>query len=121
MQRIIFSCDEVAAMLNKVGCNKEEKAKIELIEAKMELLIQQGRAVSISLFLATQRPDHIVLSGQIRSNITCKICGRADRNLSQLILDSSEAAERVPKNAQGRFIMNDGTEFQAFYFDEELE
>ena len=38
--------------------------------------------------------------------------------LSQIILDHTSAADRIPKNARGRFITGDGTVFQGYLFDE---
>ena len=48
----------------------------------------------------------------------CRICGRADSILSQIILDSTEAADQIPKDAQGRFITNTGVVFQSYLFDD---
>ncbi len=53
------------------------------------------------LVSATQRPDANSLSGQIRNNIDCRVCGRADNVRSQIILDSTDAAELIPKDALG--------------------
>ena len=38
--------------------------------------------------------------------------------LSQIILDSTDAADKIPKDAQGRFLTNGGTLFQAFWYDD---
>ena len=75
-------------------------------------------AFGIHLILTTQRPDANILSGQIKNNVNCRICGRADTVLSQIILDSTAAAEQIPKDARGRFILHDGTVFQAYWFDD---
>lgn len=118
LQRYIFACDEISELLDKTGLTKEKKEKVSLIESKLAVIARQGRAFGIHLILATQRPDATILSGQIRNNIDCRICGRADKVLSQIILDSSAAAEQIPKNTAGRFLLYDGTIFQAFWFDE---
>ena len=34
--------------------------------------------------------------------------------LSQIILDSTDAADLFPKHARGRFLLHDGTVFQGF-------
>ena len=34
-------------------------------------------------------------------------------------LDNTSAAEKIPKDARGRFITGDGTVFQGYLFDEE--
>lgn len=119
LKRYIFACDEIAEMLDKTGLMKEQKETVIKIENKLSMIARQGRAFGIHLILATQRPDANVLSGQIRNNINCRICGRADNILSQIILDSTAAAEQIPKDARGRFLLHDGTVFQAYWFDDE--
>ena len=118
LQRYVFACDEVAEVLDKVGLTKEQKEKVSLIESKLSIIARQGRAFGIHLILATQRPDANILSGQIRNNIDCRVCGRADMVLSQIILDDTSAADLIPKDAAGRFLLHDGTMFQAYIFDE---
>ena len=118
LQRHIFACDEVAEVLDKTGLTKEQKERIGLIENRLSIIARQGRAFGIHLILATQRPDANILSGQIRNNIDCRVCGRADTILSQIILDNTTAAEQIPKHKAGRFILHDGTVFQGFWMDE---
>lgn len=118
LQRHIFACDEVAEVLDKTGLTKEQRERIGLIENRLSIIARQGRAFGIHLILATQRPDANILSGQIRNNIDCRVCGRADTILSQIILDNTTAAEQIPKNKEGRFILHDGTVFQGFWVDE---
>ena len=119
LKRYIFACDEVAEMLDKTGLTKEQKETVGKIESRLSMIARQGRAFGIHLILATQRPDANILSGQIKNNLNIRICGRADHVLSQIILDSTEAADQVPDYAQGRFITQDGTVFQAYWFDYE--
>ena len=119
LKRHIFACDEIAEMLDKTGLTKEQKETVTKIESRLSMIARQGRAFGIHLILATQRPDANILSGQIRNNINCRICGRADNILSQIILDSTAAAEHIPKDASGRFLLHDGTVFQAYWFDDE--
>ena len=118
LKRHIFACDEIAEMLDKTGLTKEQKETVIKIESRLSMIARQGRAFGIHLILATQRPDANILSGQIRNNINCRICGRADNILSQIILDNTSAAEQIPKDASGRFLLHDGTVFQAYWFDE---
>ena len=116
--RYIFACDEAAELLDKTGKSKEEKELLGQIENRLAIIARQGRAFGIHLILATQRPDASIIPGQIRSNMDCRICGRADNVLSQIILDSTAAAEQIPKDARGRFMLHDGTVFQGYLFDE---
>ena len=118
LRRHIFACDEVAEVLDKTGLTKEKKERIGLIENRLSIIARQGRAFGIHLILATQRPDANILSGQIRNNIDCRVCGRADTILSQIILDNTTAAEQIPKHKAGRFILHDGTVFQGFWVNE---
>ena len=105
-------------MLDKTGLTKEQKELVSQIESKLSTIARQGRAFGIHLILATQRPDAAVIPGQIKNNLDFRVCGRADNVLSQIILDSTAAADQIPKDARGRFITGDGTVFQAFLFDE---
>ena len=118
LQRYIFACDELAEMLDKTGLTKEQKEIVAKIESRLSVIARQGRAFGIHLILATQRPDSTILNGQIKNNINCRICGRADNVLSQIILDNTNAADQIPEDAQGRFILHDGTVFQAYWFDD---
>ena len=118
LPRYIFACDEIAEVLDKTGLTKEQKEIVGKIESKLSMIARQGRAFGIHLILATQRPDANILSGQIKNNVNCRICGRADTILSQIILDSTAAAEQIPKDARGRFLLHDGTLFQAYWFDD---
>jgi len=119
LRRMIFACDEVAEVLDKTGLDKQGKERVAQIENKLSTIARQGRAFGIHLILATQRPDANILAGQIRNNLDCRVCGRADNVLSQIILDSTAASEQIPKDAQGRFITHDGTVFQGYLFDEQ--
>ncbi len=118
LKRHIFACDEVAEVLDKTGLSAEEKKLISQIESKLSIIARQGRAFGVHLILATQRPDANLIPGQIRTNLGCRICGRADGILSQIILDSTAAADQIPKESRGRFLLHDGTLFQGYWFDE---
>ena len=118
LQRLIYACDEVAEVLDKTGADSERKKLLSQIESMLSTIARQGRAFGIYLILATQRPDATIIPGQIRNNMDFRVCGRADSVLSQIILDSTDAAEQIPKDAQGRFITGDGTVFQGYLFDE---
>ena len=119
LKRIIFACDEIAEVLDKTGLSKESKELVSQIESKLSIIARQGRAFGIHLILATQRPDANILSGQIRNNIDFRVCGRADNVLSQIILDNTEASDKIPKESQGLFVAHDGVVFQGYLFDEQ--
>lgn len=117
-KRIIVACDEIAEVLDKTGLDKDQKAVINQIEAKFSTIARLGRAFGIHLILATQRPDADILKGQIKNNIGYRICGRADKVLSQIILDNSEASDRISPNDQGMFLINTGALFKAYYVED---
>lgn len=121
MQRIIIAFDEVAEALDKSGLGKTEKEQILKIESYLSTIARTGRAMGIHLILATQRPDANILTGQIKSNINYRICGRADNVLSQIILDTAIADDKIPKDAKGIFINQDNVVFKGYIFDENEE
>lgn len=115
--RIVFACDEVAELCDKTGMSKDQKAEIDEIIALLSTIARLGRAFGIHLILATQRPDANILPGQIKNNIDCRICGKADKTLSKIIIDTDDAYDKIPKTSRGRFISNDGTIFQGYWKD----
>lgn len=117
--RIIVACDEVAEVLDKTGLDKDQKALVSQIESKLSTIARLGRAFGIHLIFATQRPDADVLKGQIKNNIGHRICGRADKVLSHIILDNSEGAEKILPNDQGMFLTNTGMLFKAYYVEDD--
>ena len=120
LQRYILACDEVAEVLDKAGLNKEEKEIFAQIERHLTLIARQGRAFGIHLMLSTQRPSADLIPGQIRTNLTLRICGRADDILSRIILDSPAAAEQIPSDSKGLFVTNMGQTFKGFLFDDSI-
>ncbi|MCP1103248.1 S-DNA-T family DNA segregation ATPase FtsK/SpoIIIE [Aequitasia blattaphilus] len=118
MKRIILVFDEAAEVFDKTGLTKEEKVFVERIENRLSSLARLGRAFGIHLILSTQRPDADVLKGQIKNNLDYRICGRSDNVLSQIILDKTDAADRVPKDKQGMFLNQDDVLFKSYYIGE---
>ena len=120
MQRIVFACDEVAELLDKTGADKSRKELLAQIEARLALIARQGRAFGIHLILATQRPDANILPGQIKNNMNIRICGRADTTLSTIIIGGRDVRpSRFHTMRRGAFLMEDGTVFQAYYFNDD--
>lgn len=79
----------------------------------MNTLSRVSRAVGIHLILSSQRLDSKILSGQIRSNLSYRICGRADENLKDVTLGKSVDII-IPNYEQGLFVDNNGTVFRGF-------
>lgn len=116
--RLVFACDEVAELFDKTGRSKADRERIDQIISYVSTIARLGRAFGIHLILATQRPDAQILPGQIKNNIDCKLCGRADNVLSQIILDSTDAADLIPKDSH-LFLRSDGIIFQPYLINEE--
>lgn len=79
-----------------------------------------GRAAGVHLILAMQRPDAVVLKGEIKANIDARIAaGRLDSTPSSMILDSG-AATRLPA-IKGRGVARLGKDLEVYqgYFAEQ--
>ncbi len=116
MKRIVFVCDEVAEIFG------DDDRKIKIIESILSKIARLGRAFGITLILSTQRPDSKILEGQIKSNLDVRICGRADKILSEVVLGkgNSDADSLIPKDEQGVFITNNGKRFKGYLFEDDM-
>jgi energy-coupling factor transporter ATP-binding protein EcfA2 len=113
-RKIIF-IDELAELLKK---NDKEMSK-HLYDS-IETLTRLSRAVGIHLIMGIQRPDSTIINGQIKNNVSCRICGHfVDREPSRIMLNS-DIASRL-ENIKGRFIVKDDflEEVQCFYYQGE--
>lgn len=115
LAHILIVLDEIAELTDTTGLDKEHKEMVHTTIALLSTLARMGRAYGIHLLVGTQRPDANILPGQIKNNCDVRICGRADNTLSIIILDNADAADKIPKDSRGRFLTNDGTEFQGFW------
>lgn len=119
LPQLIVACDEIAEVLDKTGLTKEEKELVGRVESKLSTIARQGRAFGIHLVLSTQRPDAEILKGQIKNNIGYRVCGRADKILSNIILDKPDAADTITPQDQGMFLTNTDVLFQAYYVEDD--
>lgn len=119
LPRLIIACDEIAEVLDKTGLTKEGKELVSRTESKLSTIARQGRAFGIHLVLSTQRPDAEILKGQIKNNIGYRVCGRADKILSNIILDKPDAADTITPQDQGMFLTNTDVLFQAYYVEDD--
>jgi S-DNA-T family DNA segregation ATPase FtsK/SpoIIIE len=118
IKRIFIVVDE-CAMLTDSGVGKEAKQISAQIVDKLSTIARMGRAVGIHLIIATQRPDANAVPGSIKSNLDCRICGKADTILSGIILGDGRADDIIPKDSQGLFVMANGAEdiiFKGFLY-----
>lgn len=114
LSRKIIFIDELAELL-KI----RDKEISNIINDSIETLTRLSRATGIHLIMGIQRPDSTIISGQIKNNVSFRICGRfVDKEPSRIIL-GSDIASSLP-NIKGRFIVKDNAyhEIQSFYFGE---
>ena len=112
MKRKIIFIDELAELLKT-----RDKETANALNDSIETLTRLSRAVGIHLIMGLQRPDSTIVSGQIKNNVSFRVCGRfVDKEPSRIML-GSDTASSLP-NVKGRFIVKDDNlyEVQAFYF-----
>lgn len=113
-QRKIIFIDELAELLK---VNDKEIAKS--LYDSIETLTRLSRAVGIHLIMGIQRPDSTIVNGQIKNNVSYRVCGRfVDKEPSRIML-GTDVASNLP-NIKGRFIVNDNEleEVQCFYYED---
>jgi len=116
MCRIIVFIDELAELIKT-----SDKEATKSIMNSLETLTRLSRGAGISLIMGIQRPDSTVITGQIKNNVSFRVCGRfVDPEPSRIML-GNDMATKIP-NKKGRFIIKDDdyTEFQAFRFTDEI-
>lgn len=124
LSRIIVVIDEAADLLSVEGvADKEEKAKKMEIGHLVMKLATKSRAAGIHMIFGMQRPDAKTMNGQIRNNITSKICGKCNSGdgqyLSEMVLGTN-IATTIGKSTEGRFYGEFGNgleQFQSYYFE----
>ncbi|MCL2225426.1 MAG: FtsK/SpoIIIE domain-containing protein [Defluviitaleaceae bacterium] len=112
MSRKIVFIDELAELLKT-----RDKEISNALNDSIETLTRLARAVGIHLIMGIQRPDSTIVSGQIKNNVSFRICGRFVDKEPRRIMLGTDTASSLP-NVKGRFIVKDDGihEAQAFYF-----
>jgi len=101
LRRIIVFIDELAELLKT-----RDRTLSNLLYDSLETLTRLSRAVGIHLIMGIQRPDSTIVNGQIKNNVSFRVCGRfVDREPSRIMLGSDEAS--TLNNIKGRFIIKD--------------
>ena len=111
-RKIIF-IDELAELLKT-----RDKEISNILYESIETLTRLSRAVGIHLIIGVQRPDSTIITGQIKSNVSFRICGHfVDKEPSRIML-GTDRASALP-NIKGRFILKDDdvVEAQSFLFN----
>ena len=120
LRRVMLLIDEAAIALDTRTQNKAKKAaRQEIVEAVNELACT-GRFVGFSFLISLQRPSAEVLSGELRNNLTIRLVGKSDANLSMLALDNADAAKLIPSDTPGRFLTSNGEILQGYYFEDTM-
>lgn len=117
LKREIIFIDELAELLN----TRDKELSNRLYDA-LETLTRLSRAVGIHLMIGIQRPDSTIVNGQIKNNISCRVCGRfVDKEPSRIMLNCDDASKL--KNIKGRFLIKDDElqEFQSFYYLDNID
>jgi len=114
LPRRLIVIDELAELTDTNGMDKAHKELAAKIVNKLSIIARLGRAYGINLVIGVQRGDAVVIPGQIKSNISYRVSGKADATLSMIILDNASANELIPKDSHGRFVNHDGVVFQGY-------
>lgn len=113
LRRKIIFIDELAELLRI-----EDKESSKLLYSSIETLARLSRAAGIHLIMGIQRPDSTIISGQIKSNVSFRACGRfPDPEPSRIVLGNDKAT--TLKNIKGRVIVRTDKfcEVQSFYYE----
>ncbi len=89
LPRIVCVCDEYFALIAQ---SKEEG---RLIEAAVAMLGAKARAAGIHLVLATQQPSRKVITGNIQSNLLCRVALMLQSHIESRMILNVPGAERL--------------------------
>jgi len=114
LDRKVIFIDELAELLKT-----RDKEISNILYDSIETLTRLSRAVGIHLIMGIQRPDSTIVNGQIKNNVSFRVCGHfVDKEPSRIMLGNDMAS--TLDNIKGRFIVKDGylTEVQTFYYSD---
>lgn len=118
---LLIMIDEATIFLGSSGSKTEEGKAEDAMKAEASdlvgKLLRLGRAASVHMLIAMQRPDATVLRGEYKANMDVRLAaGRMDSTPSSMILDSGEAASLPGIKGRGLIRVGGGlTEFQGFF------
>src|SRR5574344_1934677 len=116
LERIVIGIDEASQIFTS-SRDKEKENILKTIRDRFDIISELFRAVGIHLIISTQVPSSQVLTEKIRHNCDYRICGRSNKILSEMVIDSPKAST-IPKKSRGKFITNENKEFQSYLFYE---
>lgn len=114
LRRNVIVIDELAEITDTTGMDKPHKELAAAVVGKLATIARLGRAVGFNLIIGVQRADANTVPGQIKSNISGRVCGVADDVLSQIILGNTDADKLIPKHGRGLFLNQDGVIFRGY-------
>lgn len=114
LERLVIALDE-AGQVYIPSQDKEREEFLKPIRSALNKLVTEYRFCGIHLIIATQIPSSSIFSYEIRYLTDLKMCGVSTKLLSQMVIESEEAANIKQK---GRFCTNDGDNFRGFLFRE---
>lgn len=121
LERIVVFIDELAILLIPTN-DREDKILTSQATDCLENIAILGRAAGINMVFGIQRPDANTVTGQIKSNVSGRVCGYfADTAPSMIVLNNTRAND-IDSEAKGRFMFQDGREtieMQGYYQKEE--
>lgn len=122
---IMLMVDEAYQLMAPEGIKTDEGKENDNLHGEASMLIGEiarlGRAAGVHLTLAMQRPDAVVLKGELKNNLDVRVAaGRLDSTPSAMVLDSG-AATRVPGDIKGRGVVRIGGDVEQYqgYFAEQ--
>jgi S-DNA-T family DNA segregation ATPase FtsK/SpoIIIE len=95
---IVFVIDELADLLTireKVDDEKKGPSIGKICEARLQTLVQKGRAAGIHIIAATQRPDVKVVAGGIKANFQARLSFRLPSQVDSITILNTEGAEHL--------------------------
>ena len=85
----------------------------------MEEIAAKARACGIHLIISTQRPDHIVLNGRIKANVTTILGLKTTNEANSRIIIDKDGLETLRGKGQGIFKKGSETLIQCPYLSVE--
>lgn len=121
LERIVVFIDELAILLIPTKERQDKDLTAQATDC-LENIAILGRAAGINMILGIQRPDANTVTGQIKSNVSGRVCGYfADTAPSMIVLNNTRAND-IDSEVKGRFMFQDGKEtieMQGYYQKEE--
>lgn len=113
------ACDVLIEKEEIKNLSETEKERYHEIVRILSKLGRKSRATGIYLFINSQRLSANNIPSQLNSCLENVLCGKANSNLSNIVLGNDLADTLIPKDTQGFFINQDGVLIQGYLFNEE--